>query len=100
MRTSPRCSPRLRRSPGRAWPAVLACPSARRSDRSTLSALHSETKLERHLVVVHVPLLGQVAAHLSDLEPIEVTQRLARSAQGDVDRLLDRLRRRSDDLAD
>src|SRR5689334_19863534 len=64
------------------------------------SALHSEAELERHLVVVDLPLIREVAAHLGDLEPVEVAQRLARAGKGDVDRLFDRLRRRSDDLAD
>src|SRR6185312_352195 len=84
-------------------PSVANCPGLSFSTtvRSVgTSALHPETKLERHLVVVHGPLVGQVAAHLGDLEPVEVTQRLARSAQGNVDCLLDRVRRRSDDLAD
>src|SRR5690349_20620387 len=76
---------------GYRWSATLA---------SARSALHAEAELERHLVVVHVALVSEVAAQLGDLEPVEVAQRLARSGQGDVDRLLDRLRRRSDDLAD
>jgi len=64
------------------------------------SALHAEAELQRHLVVVHRPLVVEVAADLGDLEPVEVAQRLARPSQGNVDRLLDGLRRRSDDLAD
>src|SRR5438105_4719846 len=64
------------------------------------SVLHAEAELERHLVVVHRALVVEVAAHFGDLEPVEVAQRLARPDQGNVDRLLDRLRRRSDDLAD
>ena len=64
------------------------------------SILHPEAELERNLVVVDGAVGGEAATDLGDFKPVEVAQRLVRAGERVVDRVLDRVWRGSDDLAD
>ncbi|HEY0280253.1 MAG TPA: glycosyl hydrolase family 65 protein [Solirubrobacterales bacterium] len=76
-------------------------PAAPKRGRPDLgSVLHLEAELQRHLVMGDAAVVAKVAADLGHLEPVEVPQRLAGSGQRVLDRLLDAVGRRPDDLAD
>ena len=62
-------------------------------------ALQAETDLDGDLPVGH-RALGEVAAHLDHLEPVDVAQRLVRACDGVADRGVDAVRRRPDELGD